>query len=173
MFNLILAIATSIAVLVADQLSKAYVAANCVATDSHIFIPGILEFALVHNGGGAWGMLSGHTWLLLAVTSVIMVVCVFMLVKLGKDNKLIQWAVCLVLGGGIGNMIDRIFRGGYVIDFFRFSFWRDFPVFNIADISIVVGAGLLMLYFVLSSFEDIKNKKDTALVTVENDAKNQ
>ena len=57
-------------------------------------------------------------------------------------------------------MIDRIFRGGKVIDFLQFGFWEEFPVFNIADCAIVVGCGLLLLYFVIDTVKDYKNRKN-------------
>ncbi|MBO5955916.1 MAG: signal peptidase II, partial [Clostridia bacterium] len=57
-------------------------------------------------------------------------------------------AVCLVISGGLGNMIDRVFRGGNVVDFLHFEFYPTFPVFNVADIFVCIGAGLLAIFFV-------------------------
>ena len=65
----------------------------------------------------------------------------------------------LVVSGGIGNLIDRIFRNGKVIDFLHFEFWPSFPVFNVADCAIVVGVGLLILYFVIDTVNEYKSKK--------------
>ena len=104
-------------------------------------------------------MLSGYTWVLLSVTIVIMLVCIAMLLKVGLKNKLMFWAVTLVMFGGIGNLIDRIFRDGNVIDFLHFTFMPDFPVFNIADCAIVVGAGLLILYFIIETVNDRRRRK--------------
>ena len=87
-----------------------------------------------------------------------MAVCVFCLVKYGK-NKLFFWSVCLVLSGGVGNMIDRVFRGGSVVDFLHFEFWPSFPVFNIADCAVVIGGGMLVLYFVLDIINEYKKKR--------------
>ena len=56
-------------------------------------------------------------------------------------------------------MYDRIFRGGEVIDFLHFEFWPTFPVFNIADCAIVIGAGLLILYFILDTIKEFKEKR--------------
>lgn len=99
---------------------------------------------------------------MLSVTIIIMLICITMLLKFGVRNKLMFWAVVLVLSGGIGNMIDRIFRDGNVIDFLHFSFFSQFPVFNIADCGIVIGAGLLVLYFVLDIIKDNRAKKEAA-----------
>ena len=104
-------------------------------------------------------MLYGKTYILLPVTLVIMALCIFLYVKYGKKSRLLLWAITLILSGGIGNMIDRVFRGGNVIDFLHFEFFPTFPVFNVADCAIVVGAGLLILYFVLDAVREEKQKK--------------
>ena len=159
MISYILAAIVGVAVLVVDQYTKMLVAANFELGQSTEFIKGVIDFTYIHNTGGAWGMLSGYTWLLVSVTFIIMLVCIALLMRYGVKNKLIFWALVLVLAGGVGNMIDRIFRGGEVIDFLHFAFFKSFPVFNIADIAIVIGAGLLMLYFVKGMLDDAKAKK--------------
>ena len=88
-----------------------------------------------------------------------MIVCFTLLLKLGRNNKFVFWAVTFVIFGGLGNMIDRVFRDGKVIDFLQFDFWQSFPVFNIADCSIVLGASLLIVYFVYDSIKDAKAKR--------------
>lgn len=171
MFSFIMAIITGLAVIALDQFSKYYILTNFELNVSHEFLPNIIDITYIQNGGGAWGMLSGYTWLLLSMTIVVMLICVTLLIKFGIENKLMFWAICLVLGGGIGNMIDRIFREGNVVDFIHLSFYPQFPVFNIADIAIVIGAGLLVLYFIKSTIDDSKNqkmKKISAEETIEN-----
>ena len=103
-------------------------------------------------------MLGGSRWFLIGLTAVIMVVLIILLVKNAKKSRLFFWAGCLIVSGGIGNMIDRIFRGGEVVDFLHTVFIR-FPVFNIADCAVVIGAGLLILYFILDTKNDIKKEK--------------
>ena len=159
MISYILAIIVGIVVLVADQYAKMLVATNLELGQSTEFIKGILDFTYIHNTGGAWGMLSGYTWLLVSITLIVMLVCIALLMRYGVKNKLIFWSLILVLSGGLGNMIDRIFRGGEVIDFLHFAFFKSFPVFNIADIAIVIGAGLLMYYFIKGMLDDAKLKK--------------
>ena len=83
----------------------------------------------INNKGGAWGILQGYTWALLSITAVLMIVCFALLLKLGKDNKVLFWSISLILFGGLGNMIDRIFRDGNVVDFLHFEFFPSFPVF--------------------------------------------
>ncbi len=154
----ILAIVCSALFLAADQLSKYYVVNTFTLGETKPAIDGIFDFTYIHNTGGAWGMLSGHTAFLLIFTAVAMALCVYLLVQFGKDNKLLFWAICLVIGGGLGNMIDRLFRGGKVVDFIRVQF-IDFPIFNIADCAVVIGGGLLMLCFVLDIVATRKQNK--------------
>ena len=156
--SFVLACATAVIFLVLDQITKYIVTTNMTLGETVDFIDGFLDFTYIHNDGGAWGMLGGERWLLLGVTSVVMVIIVIFLIKNAQKSLLLFWAGCLVISGGLGNMIDRIFRGGEVIDFLRVRF-IDFPIFNIADCAVVIGAGLLILYFVIDTANDIKAKR--------------
>ena len=159
MITYILAAITGALVLLADQFTKIYIQSNFEMAKSYEFLPGLIDITYIHNDGGAWGMLGGYTWLLLSATIVVMLVCIALLLKCGASDKLMFWAIVLVLSGGVGNMIDRIFRDGNVIDFLHFEFWPTFPVFNVADCAIVVGAGLLLLYFFKGIMEEEKQKR--------------
>lgn len=156
--SFVLAIATAVIFLAADQITKYIVMTNMTLGETMDFIDGFLDFTYIHNDGGAWGMLGGERWLLLGVTSVVMVAIIIFLIKNAKKSLLLFWAGCLVISGGLGNMIDRILRDGNVVDFLRVRF-IDFPIFNIADCAVVIGAGLLILYFVLDTINDIKVKR--------------
>lgn len=173
MVSYILAAVAGLVVLAADQLSKIYVAANFTMARSYEFIPGIIDITYIHNDGGAWGMLGGYTWLLLSLSCVIILVCVALLLKYGVRDKLMFWAIILILSGGIGNMIDRIFRGGNVIDFLHFEFMPDFPVFNIADCAICVGAGLLLLYFFKGMIDERREKRRALLQAIAESKQNE
>ncbi len=159
MVSYILAAITGIIILGVDQYTKVFIANNFEMAKSYEFLPGIIDITYIHNNGGAWGMLGGYTWLLLSLTMVIMLVCIALLLKYGTKDKLMFWAIILVLSGGTGNMIDRAFRGGNVIDFLHFEFWPTFPVFNVADCAIVIGAGFLLLYFIIGLINDEKQKR--------------
>lgn len=173
MVSYILAVLVAIVVLVADQLSKIWVSNNLVMADSYKFIPRILDITYIHNDGAAWGMLGGYTWLLLSITIVVMLGCIAMLLKWGVRDKLTFWAAMLILSGGVGNMIDRIFRGGNVIDFLHFEFWKNFPVFNIADCAIVIGAGLVMFSLVKSIVDEQKEKTRNIISKLESENNNE
>lgn len=159
MLSYILASIVGVLVLAADQFTKFYISNNFEIAKSYNFLPGLLDITYIHNDGGAWGMLGGYTWALVSITIVIMLVCVTLLLKYGVKDKLMFWAIVLVLAGGVGNMIDRVFRGGNVIDFLHFEFWPSFPVFNVADCAIVIGAGLLLLYFFKGLLDEEKQKR--------------
>ena len=158
MVSYILAVITAVAALVFDQFTKYYISNNFVMAETKPLIPHVLGITYVYNTGGAWGMLKDQTWLLLSVTIVIMLVCIALLLKFGVKNKLMFWAITLILSGGVGNMIDRIFRGGRVIDFFDLLF-MEYPVFNVADCAIVIGAGMLLLYFLIDMIKESKQKR--------------
>lgn len=162
MVSYILAIVTGAVVLVADQFTKFLVSTNLEISKSYDILPKFLDkiigITYINNSGGAWGMLGGYTWLLLSVTIVIMLVCIALLLRCGIRDKLMFWAIILILSGGIGNMIDRIFRNGNVVDFLEFKFIR-FPIFNVADCAIVVGAGILLLYFFKDMIDESKTKR--------------
>ena len=159
MISYVLAFLCGALLVLADQLTKNYISANFVLGESCEFINGFINLTYIHNRGGAWGVLYGHTLILVPITLVIMALCVLLYVKYGKKSRLLLWAISLVLSGGIGNMIDRVFREGNVVDFLHFEFFPTFPVFNVADCAVVVGAGLLILYFILDTVKEEKQKK--------------
>ncbi|MBI5518264.1 MAG: signal peptidase II [Deltaproteobacteria bacterium] len=117
-----------------------------------------LEFSYAENCGGAWGLLHGAPELLrkpffMLVTVGAMVFIVHLYRTLEKGQGLMRWALPLVLGGAIGNLVDRV-RLGYVVDFIHG--WariagreRHWPTFNVADIAITVGIGLMLLEYVV------------------------
>ena len=154
----IVAVVTAVFLLAVDQFTKYIVITNMQIFDTIPFIDGIMDFTYIHNTGAAWGIMNKHTWFLIVFTAIAMAICTFVLIKYAKESKLFFFALCLILSGGIGNMIDRVFRDGRVIDFLHVQF-IDFPIFNIADITVCVGAGLLILYFVLDMIKEHKEKK--------------
>ena len=158
MITYILALLTGVGIVCLDQYTKYYVSANYASLESQTLIPKIIDITYVRNTGAAWGMLKDHTWFLISITAVVMLICIALIMKYGTKNKLLFWAMVFVLSGGIGNMIDRVFRGGRVIDFLHFQFWRSFPVFNIADCAIVLGAAFFVLYFLRDLIGEAKSR---------------
>lgn len=135
-------------IIAADQVVKLLVAANCSLYETKTLIKGILEFCYLHNDGAAMGILSGGRWYLIVLTALLIVaLVVYMLI--GKEKPpFLMWSLALIIGGGMGNLIDRI-RLGYVTDFVRFPIrWFSYS-FNIADCAVVVGGCMLALYLVI------------------------
>ncbi len=161
MLTYILAGVCSLVFLVVDRITKINIENTLKLGESKEFLHGFLNIFYVHNNGGAWGILAGYTWVLLAVTAVIMLIGLMLLVCKGSKDPWLFWSISLILSGGIGNMYDRIFNNGMVIDFLQFDFWQSFPVFNVADCAIVLGCGVLIVYFILDTVRDTKRRKTT------------
>ena len=141
----ILFLALGAAGLALDQWLKAYVTANIPLGQAQSLLPGVVELRTVHNYGAAWSSFSGSRWLLVAVTSIIVIFVTVLLVRRVVRHPLGVAACCLVISGGLGNIIDRV-RLGYVVDMFNLLF-INYPVFNVADILVVCGAVLGCIYY--------------------------
>lgn len=141
-------------VVVADQIIKFFVSANLKPIGSTVAIPHLLDLVYVENRGVAFGMFKDMRWIFVALTSVVILVFIVMLIKNGNKSKLFSISAALIIGGGIGNLIDRVFLG-YVIDYLQLSFFT--PVCNFADYCISVGTVLLVVYLLF--FSDMKDEK--------------
>lgn len=127
------------------QAAKWFLALN----QSVTVIPGVLSFTHIQNPGAAFGILKYHTPLLLLITISLIFVVILFRNKLPNQAATFRYGLALGLGGAIGNLIDRI-RLGKVIDFLDLDFWplQNWPIFNLADISILAGAALIFFYLV-------------------------
>lgn len=145
-----------LAVVLLDILSKYLTLQLLVPLDREVtVIPYLIDFSYVENTGAAFGILKDHRWIFMSLSFLLIALLVVLIKKAGITHKLFIVSASMILGGGIGNMIDRIFVG-HVVDFIKVTF-IDFPVFNIADSAVVVGTILLAIYFI---FYD-KNLKTT------------
>lgn len=133
------------ALLAADQWVKYWTVEQLALGESAPLLPGLVELLRVHNYGAAWSSFSGMRWLLLAVTGVIVAAVIFVVVRGPVHHPLGLTAAALIVSGGLGNILDRA-RLGYVVDMFNLQFIH-YPVFNVADIAIVSGAVLAVIYY--------------------------
>lgn len=147
-------IITAVIVTVLDQLSKLFISNFVDAADRLVFIPGVIDIVSVKNTGAAFSMLSEHTWILGIVSALFCIGIIIYMLKKKPKGTLLNLTAGLLLGGALGNGIDRIARG-FVIDFIETVFIK-FPVFNIADIAITVGAALLIILAARSEKQDKK-----------------
>ena len=123
----LIAVLVSAALVVADQLSKNYIAAHFAVGQSQPVIDGVFHITYVQNRGAAFGIFQNQPWIFLSITTIVMLVCVSLLIKKTFHSRMMHWALFLVLAGGAGNMIDRLFRadengGRYVVDFLEARF---------------------------------------------------
>ena len=131
-----------------DRLLKRAATAALAPSGVRTAIPGVLSWAYTENRGAAFSMLSGRApWLLIALTAALMLCVLIYLLTHPDDPALERAGLWLILGGGLGNLWDRLARG-CVIDFIRLDF-VNFAVFNPADVFVCVGAGLVVLSLLL------------------------
>ena len=145
-------------VIVIDQVSKALVLSH-LYHGQVVLIPDVLHFTYVENRGMAFGMLSDHRWVFMILSVVGIGLVGFYMVRYVKST-LGRVALSLIIGGGIGNMIDRISLGFVVdfIDFCAFDFWV--WVFNVADACVCVGAGLFILELIIELVQEYKKTRN-------------
>ncbi|MDK2925203.1 MAG: signal peptidase [Bacillota bacterium] len=128
-------------VLLLDQITKLAVRRYLLPGESLPVLPGIFHLSYVQNPGAAFGILKYQTGFFIAITALVVAAIIFYAPRV--DPGLLRVALALELGGALGNLIDRL-RFGYVVDFLDFRIW---PVFNVADMAIVIGVGLLFVHF--------------------------
>lgn len=125
-----------------DQLVKYLVVTHIKLNSTVSFIPHILSLSNVRNNGAAWSILQGQQLLLFVIT-VIALTVMLILLKKNRNDKLFSWALTLMIGGTLGNFLDRL-RLGYVVDMFTLNF-MNFPIFNVADCALTIGVILLIV----------------------------
>ena len=132
----------SVVIVLLDQLTKWLVVQNLGLGDTIPLIDGALHFTYVRNTGAAFGMMKDSRWVFMVVSSLAIVALVVLIARYAKEDKFTTITLAMILGGGVGNMIDRV-RLGYVVDFVDFRL-INFAVFNVADSFVTVGACLLI-----------------------------
>lgn len=138
-----------------DQFTKYLAISHLKDKSAYVLIDGVLELQYLENRGSAFGMLQNQKFFILFVGIVFMTVILFFLFKLPKQKKfcVVHILLSVIIAGGIGNMLDRI-RFDYVVDFISFIL-INFPIFNVADIYIVVAtAGLFILFLFVFKEKD-------------------
>lgn len=142
-----------------DQWTK-HLAASHLKGAPQVLISGVLELTYTENTGAAWSMLAGKQTMLIIITAVMLGVVLWALIDGKWCHPLLHAAETLLLAGGVGNLIDRIFRD-YVVDFIYVSAIH-FPVFNAADCFVCIGAALLAVYVLFFEKGDSRGNKASA-----------
>ena len=156
-----------------DQFTKVLVSRNMALGDTIPIIKNVLHITYVENRGAAFSMLSENRWVFLAFSTLAIFAIIYVIIKFRRElSKLSSLSLAMVLGGAIGNMIDRTFRGGVlfdgaVVDFIDFRL-INFAVFNVADSFVCVGAVLLVLSVILDEKKAREKKEAEAEKAEEN-----
>lgn len=143
-----------------DQISKYIAHFSLEGNDPIVIIDNFFKLSYVKNYGAAWGILQNQRYFFIILT-IIIIISLALYIRNNKNlNKLTIVSIYLIIGGAIGNLIDRI-KMGYVIDFLDFNFGNiyDFPVFNFADTFIVIGT-FLMAYLILTDKYEKHNQRE-------------
>lgn len=146
------ALIIGILIAVLDQIIKYFVSLYLQPIGSVSIIDNLFSLTYVENNGVAFGMFSDMRWLFVVLTVVIIAIIVVYMFKKRPKEKIFYISTALIIGGGIGNLVDRIFYG-YVIDYLSLSFFP--PVCNFADYCITIGTVILMIYLLF--FSDLFN----------------
>ncbi len=148
----------SLAGVLLDQVSKWLCMAYLKPVGSVYIIPGLLKLTYLENRGAAFGSFSDHRWVFMVFSTVAIVGVTVYLIAFSERNRLLRWALALIISGGIGNMIDRVSLG-YVVD--MIDFYGIWPyIFNVADSFVCVGAGLAVLYCLIEMQKELEQQKE-------------
>lgn len=154
--NIVIIIISMICLILLDQITKAWAVAVLIPGGPIKIWENVFHLHYISNYGAAWGIFSGKQIFLILLTSVIIIGMLIYMSKLPQNQfgHRAKIAFILIISGAIGNLIDRIFLG-YVRDFIYFAF-IDFPIFNIADVLVVVGVAFMIITLFYSE-EEISN----------------
>lgn len=147
----VIALLLSAVLIAADQLFKMLVVQNVQPVGKIAVIPGIFDLFYLENRGAAFGMLQNQKWFFVLVTGAITLFIIFALFRYNNHEFFSYAASALIIGGGIGNLIDRV-RLSYVVDYLSFSFFP--PIFNFADCCVTVGTVFLIIHFLFFAEKD-------------------
>ena len=150
-------IAVIAAVIGLDQLTKWLTVVNLEEYESFPVWQDVFHFTYVKNTGMAFGMLKDHRWVFMVFSTIAIIALIIYLFRFRPESRWMQISMAMIIGGGIGNMIDRILLG-YVIDFIDVTL-INFAVFNIADSFVCVGAGIMIVCLVIDLIKEIKLEK--------------
>ena len=140
----------TLAWLILDQVSKYYVQTHMALGQSIVVVPGLFHWTYILNHGAAFGILRDQRIFFLAIVVILFVCLAYKYKEIAEGPSYLKLGTGLLLAGAVGNAIDRFVQDG-VVDFFDFLIW---PIFNVADIGIVIGIFLVAYYMIASDSED-------------------
>ncbi|MEK6983541.1 MAG: signal peptidase II [Nanoarchaeota archaeon] len=132
---------TAFLIVLLDQFTKFFIKQNLQLNQSIPIINNIFHLTYVTNTGSAFGLFKGFNAIFTAFSLIVIITIFYYLKRINKNEKILQFSVGLLLGGTLGNLIDRIIHGA-VIDFLDFRVW---PVFNVADSAVTISIAILII----------------------------
>lgn len=157
--EIIVMISIVIGIFLADQVTKFIANYTMMEGQNYEIIDNFFYFTYVHNDGMAWSLFRGMRWLFVICTTMAIGVMFYFFCMTKKHEVLTRYGLVIVLGGTLGNLIDRIVLG-YVRDFIHFYIFNyDFPIFNVADIAVVLGIGMIILEIIIQEYQIWKLSK--------------
>ncbi|HLS35884.1 MAG TPA: signal peptidase II [Bacillota bacterium] len=148
----------AIVVIAIDQITKWLIIKQMELRESIPIIENFFYITSHRNKGAAWGILQDQMLFFYIITVIVVIGIIYYMEKHLRDNKFMAFAFSLILGGAIGNFIDRLFRKE-VVDFLDvYIFTYDYPVFNVADMALVIGVALVVI---ATFIEERKNRKES------------
>ncbi len=156
----LIALLCAAALVILDQVTKALTVSHLAVGESYPLWENVLHFTRVHNDGAVFGSFSGMPYIFNTVTVLIVLGAAYLLIRNKLGSRWLVAAVTLILGGGVGNLIDR-FRLGYVIDMIDVKCFGDLWVwvFNVADCGVVIGCLILLGYYLIDWIRDVRARK--------------
>ncbi|AQP53126.1 signal peptidase II [Vagococcus penaei] len=139
-----------------DQIVKWWTVANIPLFETIGHNP-VMSLTYIQNRGGAWSILEGRMWVLVLITLVALIIFPTLLYKNRHSSKWLTIGLSLIIGGTLGNFIDRL-RIGYVVDMFQVEF-INFPIFNVADIALNIGVICMFVYILFIEGKEDKQIK--------------
>jgi signal peptidase II len=151
----------SLIVILFDQLTKWLVVKYMELGESIPLITDFLYLTSHRNRGAAWGILQGQMWFFYIITIIVIIGIIVFIQRLKDNEKIVGWSLGLMLGGAIGNFIDRVIHKE-VVDFINtYIFTYDFPIFNVADSALVIGVGLFFIHTLLEGKQEKEKQHGT------------
>ena len=150
--NKLLYLITLLVIIGGDQFTKHLVSSSMQLGQSQEIIDSFFYFTYAHNTGVAWGMLAGHLWLFIIVALVSAVLMIVFFIRTRRDEVLTRFGLVLTFAGMVGNLIDRVVFG-YVRDFIDVVIFNyNFPIFNVADMAVVIGVALIIIEIIFEEY---------------------
>lgn len=137
-------------IIIVDQITKYLTVTNINLGEIAEFIPGVLSFTYVRNTGAAWSILEGRMIFFYLVTIFVVGLLLYFLHHDAKGSTILSTAIAMMIGGAIGNFIDRVLLQ-FVIDMFRLEF-MSFPIFNVADVALTLGVVVMIIGVIYEEF---------------------